>query len=57
MGSDMGPEAQGPRGGGAGGVDGAGQGVGVPADDEGPPFEMAADVREGAVLFVRGEFT
>ena len=28
----------------------------VTAHDEVPPFEMAA-VREGAVLFVRGEFT
>ena len=55
-GSDMGSEAQWPRGGGAGGVDGPGQGVGVPVGDEAPPFEMAA-VREGAVLFVRGEFT
>ena len=57
MGPDMGSEAQWPRGGGAGGVDGPGQGVGVPVDDEAPPFEMAAVVREGAVLFVRGEFT
>ena len=56
MGPDMGSEAQWPRGGGAGGVDGPGQGVGVPVDDEAPPLEMAA-VREGAVLFVRGEFT
>ena len=31
-------------------------GGGVTAHDEVPPFEMAA-VREGAVLFVRGEFT
>ena len=54
--SDMGSEAQWPRGAGAGGVDGPGQGVGVPVDDEAPPLEMAA-VREGAVLFVRGEFT
>ena len=56
MGPDMGSEAQWPRGAGAGGVDGPGQGVGVPVDDEAPPLEMAA-VREGAVLFVRGEFT
>ena len=55
-GSDMGSEAQWPREAGAGGVDGPGQGVGVPVGDEAPPFEMAA-VREGAVLFVRGEFT
>ena len=53
--SQLGPHRE--EAAGAVGVDGAGpQGVGVPADDEAPPFEMAA-VREGAVLFVRGEFT